>query len=377
MADGDTKTQQYLDIAANGTRAQLPSNSCCNTRTQDLIVGVAERIMDVEDEVEELKNNPDVADIVATYADLQNYDTSTLTDKDIIRVLADETHDGDSTYYRYSTSSDSFTYIGESKQYTDFVGTDGTAAGTNGLVPAPAATDAGKFLKADGTWDTVNAGPTVVQTTGDSTTDVMSQKAVSSMVFDPDRISQRDAIRIGAYASGWTTGTVAIGYYAHGPNSSTKDDATAIGAHSNAYAKGSVAIGAYSNASQIGEFNIGSSQPNYGYNLSSYRLLTGLYDGQSAHDAATVGQARGETESYTIASGSWSALSSSDPYTFQATVTATHTISASTVAELLNDAPVTFATYGFAIGSISGQSVTIYSIGQPSAGVTLKVNYKG
>lgn len=36
--------------------------------------------------------------------------------------------------------------------YTDFVGTDGQDAGTAGLVPAPATTDADKFLKADGTW---------------------------------------------------------------------------------------------------------------------------------------------------------------------------------------------------------------------------------
>ena len=38
--------------------------------------------------------------------------------------------------------------------YSDFVGTDGATAGTAGLVPAPATSDAGKFLKADGTWDT-------------------------------------------------------------------------------------------------------------------------------------------------------------------------------------------------------------------------------
>lgn len=37
--------------------------------------------------------------------------------------------------------------------YNDFTGTDGTAAGTAGLVPAPATTDANKFLKSDGTWD--------------------------------------------------------------------------------------------------------------------------------------------------------------------------------------------------------------------------------
>ena len=64
--------------------------------------------------------------------------------------------------------------------YNDFIGTDGQAAGAQGLVPAPATTDAGKYLKADGTWDGVNAGPTVVQTTGTSTTDVMSQNAVTN-----------------------------------------------------------------------------------------------------------------------------------------------------------------------------------------------------
>ena len=42
--------------------------------------------------------------------------------------------------------------------YSDFVGTDGVAAGTAGLVPAPLATDDGKYLKADGTWATVSSG---------------------------------------------------------------------------------------------------------------------------------------------------------------------------------------------------------------------------
>lgn len=158
MASGDTRTQQYLGIAANGNRADLPAETCCETRTQTLTREVAERVIRLDEEVQEIKNNPDVVDIVDTYADLQAYDKTKLTDKDVIRVLADETHDGDSTYYRYDKNTNAFTYIGESKQYTDFVGTDGQTAGAAGLVPAPATTDANKFLKSDGTWAEAGGG---------------------------------------------------------------------------------------------------------------------------------------------------------------------------------------------------------------------------
>lgn len=50
------------------------------------------------------------------------------------------------------------TDIPEVETYSDFVGTDGTTAGTAGLVPAPAATDADKFLKSDGTWSDAGGG---------------------------------------------------------------------------------------------------------------------------------------------------------------------------------------------------------------------------
>lgn len=49
--------------------------------------------------------------------------------------------------------------------YSDFTGTDGTAAGVAGLVPAPATTDAGKFLKADGTWDTAGGAANNINST--------------------------------------------------------------------------------------------------------------------------------------------------------------------------------------------------------------------
>ena len=206
----------------------------------------------------------------------------------------------------------------EQTTYSDFVGTDGVSAGTAGLVPAPATTDAGKFLKADGTWDTAGGGSsvTVVQTTGTSQTDVMSQNAVGSMVFaDPGTDTK---IKIGASASvsaqsnnmaigpsagangtqclaiGPSAGArgngVALGYSAKAGNATAHSMATALGNTAHAYNKGTVALGAYSTASSVGEVNIGSSDTSYGYNSSNYRLLSGVYDGQNANDAVNVGQ---------------------------------------------------------------------------------------
>lgn len=71
-----------------------------------------------------------------------------------------------------------------------FVGATSAAPGSKGLVPQPQAGDDTKFLKGDGTWGTVNSGPTVVQTTGQSTTDVMSQKAVTDIIGNVETILQ-------------------------------------------------------------------------------------------------------------------------------------------------------------------------------------------
>lgn len=129
MAAGDTRTEHFLDVLAHGSRADIPQEECCNTKTQNYILGAINRIIDLEEEVDWLENNPDVADIVATYADLQNYDTSRLTDNAIIRVLADETHDGQSTYYRWNKTSDTWTYIGPMGDYYTKDQTDRLLAG--------------------------------------------------------------------------------------------------------------------------------------------------------------------------------------------------------------------------------------------------------
>ena len=585
MADLPTnpnnREEQYL-ASISGQDVETPA--CPYSRKEAYLEAIDERVESLQEELETLENNPDVADIVDTYADLEAYDTSTLTDKDIIRVLNDETHDGNSTYYRYSTATGQFTYIGTTKQYTNFVGTDGTTAGQAGLVPAPATTDAGKFLKADGTWDTAGSssiveltagtdynypfssatktsfhlasldngiyklncatndtslriamsgteinfatggnpvyaivgfvhntngyrmvtvfgvqegngiicfrqatdsnssystasnssretvitagevldnltqsytrrplsanqgrilkdlidslviknagapttsttgtkgqlledttngklyqctavsgstytweevgggsGPTVVQTTGTSTTDVMSQNATTGMIYADPSTKQR--VQIGSGASTTAVYGVAIG--TNSAATATNGRAIAIGEYARASGGYSMSFGSGSvtgassvgfgviwnkTLSERGVFDVSTGAINTGYNNSGYRLLTGLYDPQSAHDAATKGYVDGTTETATIATTDWVALTDFGPYDYSATITATATISSSTgVVELLNDQPALFGTYGFAIGAVSGQSVTIYSIGQPDASVSLKLNIR-
>lgn len=151
------------------------------------------------DEIELIEMSSDVVDIVGTYAELQQYDTSKLHDNDIIKVLSDETHQNETAYYRWSTATDTFSYVGSegpyyteseidtmlaAKQdtliagtniqiaadgktisatdttYTHFTGATASTDGVQGLVPGPLAGDQDKFLKADGTWDEAGANYT-------------------------------------------------------------------------------------------------------------------------------------------------------------------------------------------------------------------------
>lgn len=220
----------------------------------------------------------------------------------------------------------------------DFTGTDGTTAGTHGLVPAPATTDAGKFLKADGTWDDAGSPINVVQTTGTSTTDVMSQNATSTMIYKSPALTD-SAIVVGkgatmssSFAQGnnmiiGNNGTIsgnngngfynmAIGYGTnpirsgsergsglnniaigslagcyHTPGQAHVNDQgqLSIGLGAATKDQGSTAIGASSYSETCGEVAFGPTNTAYGYNNSNYRLLTGLYDPQADHDAATKG----------------------------------------------------------------------------------------
>ena len=240
---------------------------------------------------------------------------------------------------------------------TSFVGTDGQTAGAQGLVPAPATTDADKFLKSDGTWATAGGGggPTVVQTTGTSTTDVMSQQATTNMIYPfpayKDRIlignSQPSSslgdssVVIGWNTSGYGEGGTAVGCTAnayarhssaYGYNSSAYggnataagnfssaggNESTAIGNSASSSGAASLALGSYSTASSTGAIsfpycydggdagvvNFGPFNASYGYDNTNYRLLTGVHDAVDDHDAVTLGQLNALITSLNLALG--------------------------------------------------------------------------
>ena len=138
----------------------------------------------------------------------------------------------------------------------------------------------------------------IVQSTGTSTTSVMSQNAVSSMVFaDP---STRQKVQMGNNSNATMPSAVAIGYAANARGTQSvaigrgayvdKDNAVAIGKSAIVQHDGGIALGEGAATTAVGQMAIGTTNASYGYNSSNYRLLTGLYDGQSAHDAVTKGQ---------------------------------------------------------------------------------------
>ena len=71
----------------------------------------------LQSQIDAITSASDVVDVVGTYQDLLDYDTSSLTDNDIIKVLDDSTHDNATSYYRWNNNS--WTYIGsEGSFYT-------------------------------------------------------------------------------------------------------------------------------------------------------------------------------------------------------------------------------------------------------------------
>ena len=69
----------------------------------------------LQTQIDAITASSDVVDIVGTYEELEEYDTSVLTDNDIIKVISDETVGGATTYYRWENHE--WVYIGAEGPY--------------------------------------------------------------------------------------------------------------------------------------------------------------------------------------------------------------------------------------------------------------------
>ena len=105
----------------------------------------------LQTQIDAIVASSDVKDIVGTYAELQAYDTSTLGDNDIIKVLQDETHQDETTYYRWVLADEEFSLIGEEGPYYTKAATDALLndKADKATTYTKTETDAALALKAD------------------------------------------------------------------------------------------------------------------------------------------------------------------------------------------------------------------------------------
>lgn len=268
----------------------------------------------------------DVKDIVGTHADLESYDTSTLGDNDIIKVLSDETHGGAIYYYRWNASAETFAAIGSEGPYY-------TKSETNTLLSAKQNTlTAGENITIENDVISATGGSSIglYTTYGQNEDGAMTQKATTDLVYtdgDPTKINIGDngaiggtnSIVIGSEDSGTITGKadqIIIGHnitsqrpseigIGHNVTLSTTDsdtvhNAIAIGDGASALGTNTIAIGYLASTSgNVNNMAIG----NNARSNHSYTLAIGMDAIASQYDAMAIGHSASASYNGSVAVG--------------------------------------------------------------------------
>lgn len=105
----DEKLAQKADISDIPTDLSQLSNATTKfvneTQLQEETTARENADNDLQGQIDAIVAASDVVDIVGTYQELENYDTSHLGDNDIIKVLKDSTHNNATSYYRWKKQS--------------------------------------------------------------------------------------------------------------------------------------------------------------------------------------------------------------------------------------------------------------------------------
>lgn len=95
----------------------LLGNKASTTSLNEEITARENADTNLQNQIDAITASSDVVDIVGTYQDLENYDTSHLGDNDIIKVLDDSTHNNAVSYYRWKKHTSTWQYVGSEGPY--------------------------------------------------------------------------------------------------------------------------------------------------------------------------------------------------------------------------------------------------------------------
>ena len=117
-----SKTSEFASVAFSGDYDDLldkPDLSVYATTTAlgDETTARTNADLGLQEQIDGITASTDVVDIVGTYTELQNYDTSHLGNNDIIKVLQDSTHNDAMTYYRWNKNGSQWVYVGQEGPY--------------------------------------------------------------------------------------------------------------------------------------------------------------------------------------------------------------------------------------------------------------------
>lgn len=111
------QAEALRELISDEATARSGADTALGTRIDNEILARQGADNNLQSQIDAISASSDVADIVGTYAELQAYDTSTLGNNDIIKVLQDESRNDETTYYRWNATTQQFTLIGEEGPY--------------------------------------------------------------------------------------------------------------------------------------------------------------------------------------------------------------------------------------------------------------------
>ena len=127
-ADVPTKTSQLINNSNFQTNTDVENSISAHNESAISHLDIRQLVStevgnrenadtELQSQIDALTSASDVTDIVGTYQELEEYDTSTLTNNDIIVVLDDSTHNNTKSYYRWDSEQEEFNYVGSDGEY--------------------------------------------------------------------------------------------------------------------------------------------------------------------------------------------------------------------------------------------------------------------